>query len=192
MPATGKSTLAEQVAERLGWPLFTKDTFKEILFDAAGHDAAEFDEDDSDLIGTQSISLLLLIAETLVTARVNVVLEGNFRADLAARDFAPFLSLANLRHVYCDLETERVLERYDERLQNDERHPVHVDTGDTDHLASELEAKDYGPIPLPIPTLMVSTADGFAPSLEEIVTFCQTVEVEVAGASAHSRRNDCS
>ena len=91
MPATGKSTLAEQLAERLGWPAFTKDTFKEILFDAAGHDAARFDEAASDLIGTQFIALLLHLAETLVTARVNVVLEGNFRTELAARDFAIFL-----------------------------------------------------------------------------------------------------
>jgi predicted kinase len=173
MPATGKSTLATQLAGRLGWPVFTKDTFKEVLFDAAGHDEAAFDETGSDLIGAQSIALLLTIADALVAARGNVVLEGNFRADLAARDLARFLPIADLRLVYCDLDTPRILERYEQRLDNDERHPVHVDTGDADALAADLEAKDYGPIPLPVPTLIVRTVDGFDPPLEAIVAFCQ-------------------
>ena len=44
MPATGKSTLAVELADQLGWPVFTKDTFKELLFDVAGHDEESFDE----------------------------------------------------------------------------------------------------------------------------------------------------
>jgi predicted kinase len=174
MPATGKSTLAEHLSTSLGWPVFTKDTLKEILFDAAAHDPEHFDEDASDLIGTQSIALLLHIAQTLVAAQINLILEANFRADLAAEDFARFLPHANLRHVYCALETEQVLDRYVQRLENDERHPVHVDTGNPEELAAQLDAKDYGPIPLPIPTVIVQTDDGFAPSLEEIVAFCRS------------------
>jgi predicted kinase len=173
MPATGKSTLAEQLGQRLGWPVFTKDTLKETLFDAAGHAPATIDEDVSDGIGTQAVALLLHIARTLLTANVSVVLEANFRSTLAAQQFAPILDQADVRHVYCTVETERMLERYAQRLENDERHPVHVDTGNPEELAAQLDAKDYGPIPLPIPTLIVQTDDGFSPSREEVVAFCR-------------------
>ena len=155
------------------FPVCLSLSIKEVLFDAAGHDPAAFDEHASNLIGRQAISLLLHISETLVSARINVVLEANFRADLAARDFARFLAATDLRHISCALETDQVLDRYVQRLDNEERHPVHVDTGDADVLAAELERKDYGPIPLPMPTLIVRTDNGFAPPLEEIVAFCR-------------------
>jgi len=173
MPATGKSTLAVELADQLGWPVFTKDTFKELLFDAADHDETAFDETESERMGAQSIALLLTIADSLVGANVNVVLEGNFRADLTADQIEPFLARADVRHVYCALHPDRIVERYAKRLEQDERHPVHVDTGDADELLAALEEKDYGPIRLPIPTLIVNTANGFDPPLPEIVTFCQ-------------------
>ena len=176
MPATGKSTLAEDLAQQLNWPVFTKDTFKELLYDVAGHDEDEFDEEESERIGAQSIALLLTIADALVSTDVNVVLEGNFRADLTANQLEPFLSRAYIRHVYCALDTDEIVERYANRLENDERHPVHVDTGDPEQLLAALQEKDYGPIRLPIPTLIVNTSDGFDPPLEDIVRFCQREE----------------
>jgi predicted kinase len=173
MPATGKSTLAEELSTWLSWPLFTKDTFKEVLFDAAGYRESGFDEAASERLGAQSIALLLHIADRLIGAGVDLILEGNFRADLAADQFARFLAVANVRHVYCDLDTDLILERYQERNEDGERHPVHVDTGDPAELEAELAAKDYGPIPLPIPTLVVDTAEGFDPPIAEIVRFCR-------------------
>jgi hypothetical protein len=67
-----------------------------------------------------------------------------------------------------------VLDRYAQRLANEERHSVHVDTGNSEDLAAELEAKDYGPISLPISTLIVRTENGFSPPLEDILAFCQS------------------
>ena len=173
MPATGKSTLAEELAAELNWPVFTKDTFKELLFDVPGHDEEDFDEEESEQLGAQSIALLLTIADTLVSTGVNVVLEGNFRADLTAQQIEPFLARAYVRHIYCALATEQIVERYADRLENDERHPVHVDTGDAEQLLVALQQKDYGPIRLPIATLIVNTENGFDPPLEDIVRFCQ-------------------
>jgi predicted kinase len=173
MPATGKSTLAVDLAAELGWPVFTKDTFKELLFDAAGYDETTFDEAESEQMGAQSIALILTIADSLVSGNVNVVLEGNFRADLTAHQIEPFLARADVRHIYCALDPARIVERYAKRLDQDERHPVHVDTGNPEELLAALREKDYGPIRLPIPTLVVNTANGFDPPLPDIVTFCR-------------------
>lgn len=173
MPATGKSTLAETLADRLGWPVFTKDSFKELLFDVAGHEGKAFDEAESERIGAQAIALLLTIADALVAAGVNVVLEGNFRADLAARQLEGFLPRADLRHIYCALDLPDVVARYQQRLDRDERHPVHADTGNPQDLIAALREKDYGPIRLQIPRLIVDTANGFDPPIERIVAFCR-------------------
>jgi predicted kinase len=173
MPATGKSTLAEALGEDLGWPLFTKDTFKELLYDSGSFDEESFDEEASETVGAQAIALLQVTATALVRAGMNVILEANFRASLAARDFAPFLSTADVRQVYCTLEIEDVLERYHDRLDRGERHPVHVDRPETAELETELRTKDYDPLPLDIPTLIVATSDGFDPPVAEIVAFCR-------------------
>lgn len=173
LPATGKSTLATSLAEQLGWPVFTKDSFKELLFDVAGHEERDFDEAESERLGAQAIALLLTIADALVGAGVSVVLEANFRADLAARQLEPFLARADVRHVYCTLDLPTIVERYQRRLQQDERHPVHVDTGDPQELVAAIQEKDYGPIRLEIPTLIVDTADGFDPPLDRIAAFCR-------------------
>jgi predicted kinase len=173
MPATGKSTLAEALGEGLGWPLFTKDSFKELLYDAGSYDEESFDEEASETVGAQAIALLRVTATALVRAGLHVILEANFRASLAARDFAPFLAAAEVRQVYCTLEIEDVLERYQTRLDRGERHPVHVDSTDDAELETELRTKDYDPLPLDIPTLIVDTSDGFDPPLADIIAFCR-------------------
>jgi predicted kinase len=173
MPATGKSTLAEALGKGLGWPLFTKDTFKELIYDAGSFDEESFDEAASETVGAQAIALLKVTATALVRAGMSVILEANFRSSLAARDFAPFLAAADVRQVYCTLDIASILERYGDRLDRGERHPVHVDSSEPSELETELRAKDYDPLPLDIPTLIVDTADGFDPPVEEIISFCR-------------------
>ena len=173
MPATGKSTLAQALADELSWPLFTKDTFKELLYDAGHYDAETLTSAASETIGAQSIALLHLAAQTLVQAGLPVILEANFRADLAAQDFAALVSDADVRQVYCTLDLEQVLARYHERLTRGERHPVHVDSYERSDLEHELRTKDYGPIALDIPTLMVDTDTGFDPPIPEVIAFCR-------------------
>jgi predicted kinase len=173
MPATGKSTLAETLADALSWPLFTKDTFKELLYDAGHYDAETFTSAASEMVGAQAIALLHLAAQTLVRAGPPVILEANFRADLAAGDFAALVRDADVRQVYCTLDLNQVLAWYQERLRRGERHPVHLDSVQRTDPERELRTKDYGPIALDIPTLMVDTDNGFDPPIPEVIAFCR-------------------
>jgi predicted kinase len=172
MPASGKSTLAEQLAAALRIPFFTKDGIKELLFDAEDVGASEMDEETSERLGAQAMTVLYDIAQRMLDAGGSVLLEANFRAQLARTQIEPFLSQATVRQVACQLPMAQIVERFEERQEGDDRHPVHAEVDDVDQLVADLERKDYGPIP-GIPTLLVDTSDGFDPPFEEIVRFCR-------------------
>jgi predicted kinase len=178
MPASGKSTLAEQLAAELRVPFFTKDGIKELLFDAEGVSSAEMDEETSERLGAQAMTVLYDVAQRILNAGGSVLLEANFRARLARTQIEPFLSQATVRQVACHVPIDQIVERFEERQEGDERHPVHAEVDDVDQLVEDLEQKDYGPIP-DIPTLMVDTSDGFDPPQAEIVRFCRAANSPV-------------
>lgn len=172
MPASGKSTLAEQLAAELGVPFFTKDGIKELLFDAEDVDSSEMDEETSERLGAQAMTVLYDIAQRIIDASGSVLLEANFRAPIARSQIEPFLSQVTVRQVACQVPMKQIVERFEGRQEADERHPVHAEVDDVDQLVEDLERKHYDPIP-DLPTLLVDTSDGFDPPLPEIVRFCR-------------------
>lgn len=172
MPASGKSTLAEQLAAELHIPFFTKDGIKELLFDAEEVDTSELDEETSERLGAQAITVLYHIAQHILDAGGSALLEANFRAKLTRTQIEPFRSLAIVRQVACQLPMDTIVERFEERQDGDDRHPVHTAVDDVQQLVEDLERKDYSPIP-DLPTLLVDTSDGFDPPLAEIARFCR-------------------
>lgn len=170
MPASGKSTLAEQLAAALDIPCFTKDGIKELLYDAEEVGAEELDEETSERLGAQAITVLYHIAQRILDAGGSVLLEANFRAELARTQVEPFRSQAIVRQVACHVPMAEIVERFEERQEGDERHPVHSEVDDVNQLVEDLKRKDYGPIP-GIPTLVVDTSKGLDPPLAEIVRF---------------------
>jgi predicted kinase len=172
MPASGKSTLAAQLAAELGVPYFTKDDVKEVLFDAGGYREESMDESTSERFGAQAIALLFDITQRLIESGVSVVLEANFRANLTIAELEPIRPHATVRQVYCQVPVKEIVNRFEARQDGDERHPVHAGIDDVDQLVNDLQHKDYGPIP-DLPTLIVDTSDGFDPPVPDIAVFCR-------------------
>ncbi len=173
LPASGKSTLAEHIARELGWPLFTKDAFKERLFDTGAIDPDQFDRSASGVLGAQAVAILLDVMTTLIGARVNVVVESNFRPHLARKDLGPMLGVANGRQVHCTLEREQIIERYRVRFEGRARHPVHLDSIAIHELNAQIDAGFGEPLPLDAPLISVDTQNGYRPALDEIIAFCR-------------------
>ncbi len=173
LPATGKSSLAEELRDALGWPLFAKDQFKELLYDATDQGEEAYTRETSTMVGKQSIALLLMVARELLGANVSCIVEANFLPDLAAADLNPLLAIADGRQVHCTIHGDLVLERYRDRAQAGARHPVHVDEGAEPELIERIETGGGEPLPLDIPLLEVDSTDGWNPDLAEIVTFCR-------------------
>lgn len=174
LPATGKSSLAEGLRDELRWPLFAKDHFKELLYDAVKPGDEEATTTESTEKSQESIALLYAIAREVLRAGVSCIIEANFRPHLAKGDFAPLLAMAEGRQVHCSIPEDMVIERYRNRSMAGERHPVHVSTGAEEKLEEGIEQGDGDPLPLDVPLLEVDSTEGWKPGLDEIVAFCRS------------------
>jgi predicted kinase len=176
LPATGKSSLAETLRDELGWPLFAKDHFKELLYDAANtdEDIPEATRTESMEKSQESIALLYAIAYEVLRAGVSCIIEANFRPHLARADMAPLLAMANGRQVHCSIPEGMVLERYRERSDAGDRHPIHVETGAEKSLIEGMVHGEGDPLPLDVPLLEVDSSEGWDPDIPAIVAFCKS------------------
>jgi predicted kinase len=126
-PASGKTTLARPLAERLGFALLTKDDIKETLFTAMNFTAmnrAPGDAEFSHRIGAAAMELLWSLAPHCPA----LVLEANFRTHSQyERDHVTrLLAKANIVEVYCRIPREEASRRFAERARQERHHPAHV------------------------------------------------------------------
>ncbi len=180
-PASGKTTLAAEVAQALGLPLFRKDGLKETLADAlaeAGASVADEEVEVSRRLGLAAVRLLYKVAGDVLDAGQSCVLESNFHRGLSEVDLRPVLERADGRLIHCEAPREVILARYQERDRAGERHSVHLDADRIEDITSALDAGDFAPLDLPVPTLRVDTTDGYRPSIAEVVRWVRASEAE--------------
>ena len=118
-PASGKTTLAQVLAERLGLPTLAKDRIKETLYDAL-----PVGPDWSRPLGNASYRLLLELAGEFVRAHVSFILENAFRS-ADKRVLRELLAEADVLHVHCDAPHATLSARLARRVEAGERHPSH-------------------------------------------------------------------
>jgi predicted kinase len=120
-PCSGKSHLAEHLAFELHLPLFTKDSFKETLFDVLGWG----DRSWSQRMGKAAVELLYACAATELRVGRSCLLDaisaGHGRPGIRAP--APHLPLHPVE-VHCRAEVEVLMERFVRRWEAGQRHPA--------------------------------------------------------------------
>lgn len=118
MPGAGKSTLANPLAEELGYSLVTKDMLKEKLHDVLYTADEEPDLAWSRRLGAASMELLW----TLAASAGDMVIEANFRPH-SNYERERLLSLGGCPvEVHCACPPDIAITRYRTRP----RHPVHA------------------------------------------------------------------
>ncbi|WP_339347754.1 AAA family ATPase [uncultured Sphingomonas sp.] len=118
-PGAGKTTLAVPLAQRLGYPLFSKDFIKETLTDVFGDGGGDLAA--SRLIGGASMELIWSLASHAPQA----VLEANFRPH-SDYERTKLTNLgASIVEVHCDCGRAETAKRFRERAATSEHHAAH-------------------------------------------------------------------
>ncbi len=157
LPATGKTTIAQQLARDLSLPLASKDMFKETLFDTLGWRDRAW----SQQIGRASIALLFQFMEMELRVGCSCMVECNFTAAIATPEF---LALRE-RHAYepveivCRCDGRVLWERFKRRAEAGERHPGHVDQETYTELEPRLLQGTSEPLQIGGRLIEVDTTD---------------------------------
>jgi len=156
-PASGKTSVAEELAAELRIPFISKDTFKERLYEVFGH--ADRVEDQVERAG---LALLYSVAGAQLAAGVPVMAESNFDRE---SDLEPLRRLreqhgARLVQVHCTRSKQKLLERFVGRIHEGDRHPGHGDDPeDVDEVEEKLDAGVWEPLDLPGELIRVDKDD---------------------------------
>lgn len=180
-PASGKTALARRLADDLHLPLFSRDAFKEKLFDTLGWG----DRERSKELGAASYEILWLALANNLAAGIATVVESNFRGD---RSLAHFQRLAATHpfiayQVNCVADGQILLQRHHERSHSGERHPGHVDDRNEAELREELLRGRLDPLPLDGELFELDTTDFAAIDYDGLLT---RLRGALAGAPAAS------
>jgi predicted kinase len=171
-PASGKTSIAAGLAERLHVPFISKDTFKERLYEVLGSGV-----DLEERIERAALALLYSVAAAQLEAGVSVVAESNFdrRSDLGPLRKLRAEHGARLVQVHCSRSKERLLERFVGRIEDGDRHPGHGDDPrDVHEVERKLNAGIWEPLDLEGELLRVDKDEpGF--SVEEVARQVRTL-----------------
>jgi predicted kinase len=146
-PASGKTDVAERLAESLRIPFVVKDTFKETLYETIGsNDGLE------ETIDRSALAILFRVVEAQLAAGVAVVAESNFDSSTDPEPFRRICAERPVRivQIHCRRDEDVLLERFARRAASGERHPGHRDRpADVDEVRRDLEAGRWDPLDLP-------------------------------------------
>jgi predicted kinase len=180
-PGTGKSALAFALSspEYLGLPVLSRDAIKVGLVETyalhepnASREAAESDDRRATIVPA-SFSLFYETIEAWLRRGVSLIAEYGF-GENAGADVKPLLELAHAAFLECHAPDDVARDRYVQRETSDPRHrPDRLETTRGRILAGTDPWSVGDSLRLPIPTLSVTTSDGYSPALAIIAQFCR-------------------
>jgi predicted kinase len=132
LPGTGKTTLGKHLAQRYGLPCIHKDGIKEVLFDTIDECSLEL----SWKLGLSSILLLYYVTEALVTVGQSLIVEANFKPELATSEWLVLKEKCKFEtfQIQCQTAGEVLLQRFEKRIGTAERHRGHYDRIELEYI----------------------------------------------------------
>lgn len=136
-PASGKTTLARKIADKLSLPFMSKDeTFKELMFDEFQTTTREW----SIKVGKASYRIMSELIEQQLRAGYDIVIESVFKYEFDNPDFMALQEKYNFTaiQVLCQGDTDILIKRFIDRATQT-RHDGHGE----DDLSVEGVRKTY-------------------------------------------------
>ena len=168
-PGTGKTTLGKVLSERFKLPFFTKDAFKERMFDTLGWR----DKAWSSKVSAASHRIMDYIIEEELKAGRSIILESNFRRTIDSERFKKFQARHDcaVLQILCWAEGEVLYKRFMDRQGTAARHPGHVEVPPEMVRAELIKGKDT-PIDINGETIELDTTNldtiNYTPILDHI------------------------
>jgi adenylate kinase family enzyme len=186
MAGSGKTTLSKALGKRLWMPVISRDEIKEGYVNTFGvkHDQLPAD---TDLVVT---NFFFDVVNQYLTNNVSVIIEAAFQHKVWEPRMARVAELASPYIIVCSIDTDLAAKRHLQRgLDNPDREFYHEDKRVSIYRATgEMGTpKPYETPNLNVPTIHVSTVDGYSPTIGEIVEkiLLQSVQ-QVAESDADS------
>lgn len=123
IPASGKSTMAEFLAEKLVLPVISKDKIKELMYDTIGFRSRK----EKVCLGVASMDIMYYMAEQLMKCRQPFILENNFE-NVSKDGLFALLEKYSYRAITVTLtgDYQKIYQRFLERNNSPNRHRGHV------------------------------------------------------------------
>lgn len=123
IPAAGKSTMAEVLAEHFGLPVISKDKIKELLYDTVGFCSRE----EKVRLGIASMNIMYYMAEQLMKRGQSFILENNFE-NVSKEGLLAILEKYSYKAITVTLtgDYEKIYQRFLKRNDSPDRHRGHV------------------------------------------------------------------
>lgn len=159
--ASGKTTLAHELARAIGCPAICRDEIKEGMVHATGR----FDPAPGDALTMRTLPLFFDVLRLLLERGVTTVAEAAFQDKLWTPNLETLAERATLRVVQCHTEPATAWQRMGDRAKSRNAH------ADSEVIENPHYFDDFRRLTMPAPSIDVDTTSGYEPSIERLVTF---------------------
>jgi len=166
-PGSGKTALAKKLGELIKLPVFSRDEFKEGYVNTFEVHHKNLAADTNKIVTDTFFETI----EFLLSKNVSLIAEAAFQHQVWEVLFKKASSLSDISIIVCEVEPDIAAKRHLQRgLDDASREFFHGDNRVTHYkkTGEVLKPGEYRPPNFDIPTISVSTEDGYSPSLNSI------------------------
>lgn len=166
-PGSGKTTLAKKLGELIKFPVFCRDEFKEGYVNTSEIHHKNLPADTNKIVTDTFFETI----EFLLSKNISLIAEAAFQHPVWEVLFKKVSSLSVISVVICEVKPDMAAKRHLQRgLDDASREFFHGDNRVTHYKKTGefLEPGEYRPPNFDVPTIPVSTEDGYSPSLNSI------------------------
>jgi predicted kinase len=124
-PAAGKSTFAKWLSQELKFPLVSKDSIREELFDRLGWKDRKWAQE----LGIASVDMMFYFAQAELEVGHSIIMDNFFYPPVSNPRFQVLKEKyhAESIQIVCDSDRETLFQRFKARADSGDRHPGHGD-----------------------------------------------------------------